>query len=369
LEIKSVESFLLKVPLKSDITDSINTVSYIGLVSLKITTSTGIEGWSFNLTTAGGSEFVNQMLDRYLSRELIGKDPHMRKKITSDLFFVENFGWDFRMGRNGLAVMAVAAVDMALWDILCKESELPLWKVLGGYHDRVEAYDTDGGWLSWSTENLVNNSKRLVSQGYRSIKIKVGSKNPADDYERLKAVRAAVGNSIRVMIDANTKWDLETASYWGRRFEDFDPFWFEEPINPLDIRGHAELRKKINTPIAIGESIHNKFTFRDYIEQRAADIIQVDATKVAGITEWIEVANLAEMYNLNVYPHTNIQQPLHVQLVASSRNASVVENVPWLLDVWKIPIIPKNGFFELPKEPGAGTEIRLDAIERYGQPN
>jgi len=368
LPIKSVETFLLKIPLDDTITDSINTVSYIGLPVIKLMTDNGIEGWGFSWTTAGGSEFVKEMLDRYLAKTLVGADPFYRKTLVSDLFFVENFGWDFRLGRNGLAVMAASAVDMALWDILCKEARLPLWKVLGGYKERVEAYNTHGGWLSWSIEELVSNSKKLVKdEGYGAIKMKVGSKNPEDDYERLKAVRSAIGNSVKLMIDANTKWDLETAFRWGRKFDDFDPFWFEEPINPLDIKGHATLRSKIKTPIAIGESIHNKFTFRDYIVQEAVDIVQVDSTKVAGITEWVEVANFAGMFNISVYPHTNIQQPVHVQLVAATPNAMLVEHVPWLLNVWKNPLVPKNGYFELPSVPGTGTEVRHDAIAKYAQ--
>jgi len=160
---------------------------------------------------------------------------------------------------------------------------------------------------------------------------------------------------------------LETALRWARKLEDFDPFWLEEPLDPLDIKGHSTLRGRISTPIAVGESIHNRFTFRDYIVQGAADILQVDATKVSGIDEWVEIANFADMFNVNVYPHTNIQQPLHVQLVAGMRNASVVEHVPWLLDVWKTPAEPKDGYFSLPHTAGAGTEIRIDAIEKYGQ--
>ncbi len=365
MRISEVETYFLKVPLDRTIRDSLFEVSYIGLPVVKLTTDDGLHGWGFNWMTAGGGEFAKEMSDRYMKKTLIGKDPFTRKKIEHDLFFVETFGWDFRLGRNGLAVMAISAIDMALWDILCKRADLPLWKALGGYHDRVEAYNTHGGWLSWSIEDLISNSKALISEGYNAIKIKVGSANPETDYERLKAVRAAIGNSKKMMIDANTKWDLETALRWGRKFDDFDPYWFEEPLNPLDIKGHATLRSRIKAPIAIGESIHNKFTFRDYIEQRAVDIIQVDATKVAGITEWLEVANYAGMNNVNVYPHTNIQQPLHVQLVAATVNASAVEHVPWLLDVWKEPLEPKGGYFDLPQLPGAGTEIREDAIQKY----
>jgi L-alanine-DL-glutamate epimerase-like enolase superfamily enzyme len=365
--ITKVSTYFLKIPLDRTIQDSLFTVSTIGFPAIKVSTNEGVDGWGFNWNTAGGAEFAKEMLDRYMSRVLMNQDPLRRKKILTELFEVENFGWDFRLGRNGLGVMAASMVDMALWDILCKKAGLPLWKILGGFNDRVEAYNTHGGWLSWSLEELVTNSKNLVAEGYKAIKIKIGSKNPQDDYLRLKSVRDAVGNGIKVMIDANGKWDLETALRWARRLDDFNPFWLEEPLDPLDIRGHSTLRNRISTPIAVGESIHNKFTFRDYIVQGAADILQVDATKVSGIDEWIEIANFADTFNVNVYPHTNIQQPLHVQLVGAVRNASVVEHVPWLLDVWETPTEPKNGYFELTQIPGAGTEVRVSAIEKYAQ--
>jgi L-alanine-DL-glutamate epimerase-like enolase superfamily enzyme len=365
MKIQNVKTEFLKIPLLEPIADSINKVSYIGLAVVRITTEDGLEGWGYSWYTAGGAEFSKELIDRYMIQHLIGKDIDNRKKITSELFYVENFAWDPRLGRTGLSVMAVSAIDIALWDLVCKKVNLPLWKLLGGYQKRVEAYDTNGGWLSWDIEKLVQNSKNLVRAGYQAIKIKVGSENPADDYERIKAVRGAIGNSVKMMIDANTKWDLDTALFWGRRFDDFGPFWFEEPISALDIRGHAELRKKIQTPIAIGESITNKYTFRDYVLQGAADILQPDVTKLAGITEWLEVASLAEAFGLSVHPHTNIQQPIHVQLVASSRNGGFVEHVPWLLDVWKYPLVPKNGYFELPQFIGVGSEIREEALHKY----
>lgn len=360
-----MKTYFLRVPIGRAVGDSSFNTTFIGLPVIELITESGTEGWGFSWNIGGGSELPKKMFDRYMSQRIIGQDASMRKKLIIELSNVENFGWDFRLGRSGLANMALSAVDIALWDLLCKEAGLPLWRVLGGAHDKVAAYDTDGGWLTWSAEELVSNAKEKVKRGYKAVKIKVGSEDPADDYERLGQVRAAVGNSFKIMIDANTKWDLETAARWGRRFDDFNPFWFEEPITPLDIRGHAELRKKIMTPIAVGESIHNKFTFRDYLVQGAADILQVDCTKVVGITEWLEVANLAAAFNTNVYPHTNIQQAVHVQLVAATPNASVVEDVPWLHDVWKYPAIPKDGYFEFPSSPGAGTEVRADAIDKY----
>lgn len=366
LKITDVETYLLKVPIDPPIADSISLVQYLGVPLIKITTGDGVEGWGFNWTIGGGAEFVKEMLDRYLIKELVGKDVTMRRRIIHDLSFVENFGWDFRLGRTGLAQMALAAVDMALWDVVCKKSGLPLWRLLGGEKVKVEAYNTHGGWLSWSLEELVKNVKDLFSQGYKYVKIKVGKEDPFEDYERVKAVREAIGHNEKFMIDANTKWDVETALRLGRRFEEFDVFWLEEPLTPLDVQGHKILAKELKVPIAVGESLYSRYSFNEYISNDAADIFQIDITKLTGITEWLDVASLANSKNVNVYPHTNIQQPVHVQLVAASPSGRIVEHVPWMLDVWKYPLEPQDGYFTLPEEPGIGTEVREDAIEKYG---
>ncbi len=363
MKIKSTETYLLNIPV-SEIKDSQYTVDGINLLVLKITTDNGIEGYGFNWNTSYGMDIPQLMFDKYLKNVLVNEDPFMRLKIYSKLSSVNNFGWDPRLG-SGVEIYIFSMVDMALWDIFCKYSDLPLYKVLGSKTDKVEAYNTHGGWLSWSIQKLTENAIELKKQGYKSIKIKVGSENNDDDYYRIKSVREAVGNDIRIMIDANTKWDLETAIKMSKRLSEFDIYWLEEPLNPLDIRSHSILREKTDIPIALGESLTNKYQFRDYITNKAVDIIQVDSTKVKGITEWLNIANLADDFGINVYPHTNIQQPLHTQLVAAVKNGMMVEHVPWLLDVWKYPVEPENGFFYLNKIKGAGTEVRDDAIEKY----
>ena len=364
MKITGSETFLLKIPV-SEIKDSQYTVNSINLLVLKISTDIGIDGYGYNWHTSEGLDIVKKMFDEYVGNRLKGMDPLMRMNVERFLMETHNFGWDPRLGYNGIGVYITSLVDIALWDIMCKIKDMPLYEVLGAGSDQVEAYNTDGGWLSWSEDDLVKNAVRLKNSGYRSIKLKVGSRNPMDDYERVKAVRAAIGYGMKLMIDANTKWDLETAVYMSRKLEEFDIYWLEEPLNPDNIRGHAELRKKTTIPIALGESLTNIYSFRDYIVSGAVDIIQVDVTKVGGITEWLKVANLSEAFGLNVYPHTNIQQPLHGQLVASVPNGKMVEHVDWLTDVWRYPVKPENGYFNLKSVEGAGSEVTEKAIEKF----
>lgn len=164
------------------------------------------------------------------------------------------------------------------------------------------------------------------------------------------------------MTDVNCAWSLGTARHWGQKLADHDVFWLEEPLHPFDKKGHAELARSIQVPIALGETVYTKWDFRDFIEAGAVDIVQADATKLSGIDEWLEVAALASAYNKPVIPHTNVQQKLHVQLAAATPGVMMVENCyESILDIWEEPIRVIDGYYQLPEEPGVGLKLK-DAV-------
>ena len=365
MKIVNGEAFLLQIPLKKPLADSISKWNRIEMIVLKLTTSGGLEGWGFNWTIGIGGDIVRDMLTRYLIPTIQGFDLDLSRNLPAEVYARNNFLWDYRLGQTGVAQMGMVAMDMALWDIRCKSSDLPLWKFLGGCRETVPAYNTDVGWLSWSVDELIDNVRGAIRDGFTAVKIKVGKSDPSEDYDRVRQVREAVGDKIKLMADANTKWDVNTAVKWGKKLEDHAIFWLEEPISPLDISGHATIARALQTPIAVGESIYSKYTFREYIDANACEIVQADATKLTGITEWLEVASLASTKNLPIVPHTNIQYPVHVQLAASTPNVIMLEYVPWCMDVWKEPIRIENGKFYPPTTPGLNTEIKSSIIEQY----
>ncbi len=165
-----------------------------------------------------------------------------------------------------------------------------------------------------------------------------------DDYDRIKAVMEAIGKDMKLMIDANTKWDLEIAIFMSHKIEEFDIYRLDDSLNPDD-------------ECTLGESLTYLYSFRDGIRNYAIDIVQVNVTKVRGITEWLKVASLSEALT-SIYPHTNIQQPLHAQLFASIPNRNVVEHVDWLSDILKYPITSENGCFHLDTIKGTGSEVK-----------
>ncbi len=289
---------------------------------------------------------------------LKGQDPSFRKELVRRCYSSNHF-----VGREGASQVGLAAVEFALWDIACKAVKMPLWRYLGPCRDKVKAYSTDGGWLSSTVDELVKDATALIERGFDGIKVKLGRSDPREDYERVKAVRTAIGPNIKLMTDVNCVWTLNTAKYWGRKLADHDVFWLEEPMHPFDKKAHAALAQSISVPIALGETVYTKWDFRDFIDMEAVDIVQADATKLSGIDEWMEVAAMAAANNKPVVPHTNVQHKLHVQLAAATPCVMMVENCyESLLDIWEEPIYVKDGYYELPQEPGVGLKIRDEVV-------
>lgn len=354
MKITKVETYLLDIPLKQRaITDSQTRLESVEFIAIRLDTDEGISGWGFNWNYTKGTRAVQAIIDDTYTPKLIGKDPLMYKNILRELHYTNHF-----IGQVGVTRVALCAVELALWDIKLRVANMPLWKYLGPVKDKVKAYNTDGGWLHVTTDELVKDMVSLIERGYDAVKMKVGLPDPREDYERVKAVRKAIGDNIKLMVDVNTVWDLKTSIVWGRKLEELDVYWLEEPMNPFDKRAHATLAHSLDLPIAVGETIYTKYDFRDYIEMGAVDIVQADATKLSGIDEWLDVAALARCYNLEVIPHTNVQQKLHVQLAAASSNVPMVEHCyESIADIWDDPIQVVNGYYTLPEEPGLGCKL------------
>lgn len=362
MRIQSVATTLLRVPLKQRaITDSQSFVTHVEFLQVTLKTAEGITGYGMNWSYTPGLKAAQVAVDENYTPLLIGADSVDRKKLVRAMFLSNHF-----TGRVGAARVGIAAVEFALWDLACKAAGLPLWRFLGPAQERVKAYSTDGGWLSWSEDDLVRDATALVERGFDAVKIKLGRPDPREDLARLAAVRKAVGPGIRIMTDVNCAWDLPTARRTAPRLAEYDIFWLEEPMWPEDVRAHAELAHSITTPLAVGETLFTLQTFRDYITSGACGYVQADATKLLGIDEWLDVAALARAHSLAVVPHTNVQHKLHVQLAMATPNAVMVENCyESINDIWEEPIHVKNGFYTLPEEPGVGLKIRDEVLREF----
>jgi L-alanine-DL-glutamate epimerase-like enolase superfamily enzyme len=360
--ITRVTTMVVDVPLgQRTITDSQSSVDSVEFVQVAIETDAGITGYGFNWNYSRGIRAVQVMIDDCYAPAVIGRPALERHALMAAMHATSHF-----IGRVGVARVGLCAMNLALWDIQLKLEGQPLWRHLGPVRTRVKAYNTDGGWLTWSTAELVDDMRRIIDRGFDAVKMKLGRSDPREDFERVRAVRQAIGDEIKLMVDVNTVWDLKTAMVWGRRLEEFDIEWLEEPLHPFDVRAHATLAQALDLPVAVGETIYTLHGFRDYVEQQAADILQADVTKLCGIEEWLDVAALGRAFGLTVIPHTNVQHNVHAQLAAATPNTPMIECCyESLFAIWENPITVVDGFYTLPDVPGVNAKLTDAIIEKH----
>ncbi len=349
---------MLNIPTDKPISNAIRSYDSIDVVVCSIVTDQGIEGKGFTYTIGSAGFSIKSIIDRIFSKALIGSDP---TEID------ENWGKMWRathaFGRGGITTHAVAAADIALWDIRGKECQKPLYRLLGGRKKAIPVYDTNGGWLHYSVDELVNNAVGMMKKNFYGFKIKVGRKELKDDLERIKAVQDAVGNKLSILIDANQAWDPPEALRRGRKFQDLGVEWYEEPISADNIQAYQDTAKQLDVPIAVGETIFTKLECEFFIKLQACDILQHDVCRVGGITEWMRISEMAQINGIKVSPH--FVMDLHPAVVASVPNGLYVEHIPWLRKLFKNPLKVVDGTITPPERPGIGLDFDECAVQNY----
>jgi len=362
LKVDRVQTYILKVPLARPIADSIYYRTHWHVPVVEIFTSDGLIGTGYSGLWAG-EDLLCQTIEQYIKPILLDCDPRRIHEIWSKIYW-SPLHW---VGRAGIAHMAQSMVDIALWDLAAQRAGLPLWRLLGGRHNRLNTYNTDGGWLNFDLDTLINDITEKVDAGWNRVKMKVGGPDNSVDIQRVQAVREAIGPDITLMVDVNQKWDLITAQRMIPHLADYDVAWVEEPLHPDDIIGHAALIRKSSIPIALGENVYNAETFAAFIAFDAVDIVQVDVTRVAGITEWLRVAQAAQQQSRWVVPHAGDMCQIHQHLVGGvgADSPVMIEYIPWALDVFEEPVVVEQGICILPETPGASTRVRAEARKLF----
>lgn len=362
MEITDVKTLGLSIPLERPVTFATRTVYERCFSIVQVVTDEGITG--IGCVPIGNPLSVTAIIERNLKRLLVGETPFAVERIWEKMYR------EMYRDRKGSAIRAISAVDIALWDVIGKALKMPLYKLLGGYRDRVPCYASGGYYReSKGLEELAKEMVGYVERGFAAVKMKVGALSLKRDVERVKAVRDAVGPDIDLMIDANNAYNAHTAIKAGREFEKYDIYWFEEPVWPDDVHGSALVAAALDTPVASGELEFTRYGFRDLIENRAVDIIQPDATVVGGISEWMKVAAMASAWRIPVAPHW--EQEVHVHLAAAVPNVLTVEFFPREGDIrledrlYAEYMEPKKGYLEVPKKLGLGIELNEEALKKY----
>ena len=347
---------LVDIEVETVRTDAVQSFVKQETLFVEIATSDGLQGIGYSYTIGTGGRAVLSMLRDHLVPQLPGLDARNIEQVWQQLFASTR-----ATTVGAITSLALAAVDTALWDLRCKREQSPLWRVAGGFRRAVPLYDTEGGWLQLTTDELVRSAVASRDAGWPGLKVKVGKPSVREDHERLTAVRDAVGAGVHIMVDANQSMTSAEAVRRAKAFEDVDLFWFEEPLPADDVAGHARLARSTSIPIAVGESLYSLAQFRDYLVREAVGIVQVDVARIGGITPWLKVAHLAESFNVMVCPHFLME--LHVSLTAAVPNGRYVEHIPQLRAVTHDQLVVEDGHALAPESPGLGIDWDKNAID------
>ncbi len=294
---------------------------------------------------------------------LIGEDPLDNERIWANMWVPK------LIGRRGFTTRVISAVDIALWDLKGKICGLPVAKLLGAHHERLPAYLAGGYYRPGKgLTELAQEMEGYVEFGARAVKMKIGGVAIKEDVERVRSVRAAVGEDVRLLVDANNAYRPYEAIQIARKLEPFDVYWLEEPVMPDDYRGTALVAASSPIPVASGENEYTRYGFRDLIEHGQAAILNPDASFVGGVTEWVKVAALAQAYDIPVAPHGS--QEIHVHLATAVPNGLIVEYYRDTTDpLWdhtfveRLPLV--DGFVSPPDRPGFGIELDDEALAPF----
>jgi L-alanine-DL-glutamate epimerase-like enolase superfamily enzyme len=354
--IVAAEAYLVDLPVPARRTDAVQSFVKQETVFVTVDTDDGLRGTGYSYTIGTGGSAVLALLRDHLCPLLPGRDAAAIEAVWHDLFA------STRATTVGpVTSLALAAVDVALWDLRGRRAGEPLWRLAGGFRDRIPLYDTEGGWLHLSTDELVASARASAERGWPGVKLKVGRPRLAEDVARIGAVRAAVGPGLDLMVDANQSFTLAEAHRRAEALARFDLCWLEEPLPADDVQAHRRLAATSRVPLAVGESLYSLAQFQQYLTAGAASVVQVDVARIGGITPWLKVAHLAEAFHLDVCPHFLME--LHVSLAAAIPNGRYVEHIPQLARITTHPLTIENGHALAPAEPGTGIPWDLDAID------
>ncbi|MFI1722025.1 L-fuconate dehydratase [Streptomyces sp. NPDC020489] len=390
-------------------------------VVLRTDAADGHEGHGFSFTIGRGNEVqvaaIHALRHHVLGRSVdeVCADPAI---LNRDLIGDSQLRW---LGpEKGVMHMAIGAVMNAVWDLAAKRAHKPLWRLLAdadpewlvaqidfryltdaltpeealeilrkgrqGAGDRAArllergypAYTTSPGWLGYSDDKLTRLATQAVADGFRQIKLKVGA-DLEDDVRRCRVARAAVGPGIRVAIDANQRWDVAEAVRWTKALAEFDPYWIEEPTSPDDVLGHAAIREAVApVKVATGEHVQNRVVFKQLLQARAVDIVQIDAARVGGVHENLAILLLAAKFGVPVCPHAGgvglCELVQHLSMfdyvaVTGTTEDRVIEYVDHLHDHFLDPVVIREGHYTAPTAPGFSAAMRPESIARYTYPD
>jgi len=355
-KITAVESGCYRIPLPVVLSDSTHgEITHFELVTARVLDSDGAEGLGYTFTVGTGGAAIHVLIERYLAPLVTGEEADRIEPLWQKMWWALHYG-----GRGGPVVLAISAIDIALWDLVAKRRGQPLWRMLGGYDPRVPCY-AGGIDLQFPLDKLLRQSDGFREQGFRAIKMKVGRANLSEDIERVRAMREHLGDDFPLMADANMRWSVDQAVRAARALRNFGLVWLEEPTIPDDVSGHARIVREGGVPIATGENMRTLWEFKQMIEAGGVTFPEPDVSNCGRVTVFMKIAHLAEAFNLPVTSHG--VHDLTVHLLAAVPNRSYLEVHGFGLDRFMAePVRIADGVAIAPERPGHGVTLDFKAL-------
>jgi L-alanine-DL-glutamate epimerase-like enolase superfamily enzyme len=324
---------------------------------LDVETRSGIVGMGYLFLYRPAMRAIAACLDEAIVPRVLGKDASAVEAIWQDLWRAT-----VTFGRGGIATMAMSALDIALWDALGKRAGLPLHRLWGHYRSQLPAYGS-GCFRGSGGDGMIAKALHYKERGYKAIKMQVAhTADLKSDLDNVRRIREAVGPDIDIMIDVNMGWTADVAIQMGRKFQDYDVYWLEEPVVPDDFAGYFRIAKALDLRIVGGETHFTRFDLKPFFENPRLPILQPDPMR-GGLTELRKIATVADTWSMTIAPH--LFPELNVQLLASIPNGLWIEDMGLSDDLWIEPVPVINGTITAPERPGHGLVFKPEILRDY----
>jgi len=355
--IKDAKVKLLRLPYREQPALSAGYDKDREVLVIEIETVSGIVGMGYQLYLREGFKTTKACLEEMMIPLILGKDASAVEAIWRELWSVT-----LADGRGGAPLLALSAIDVALWDIVGQKAGLPLHRLWGHYRSKVPVYGS-GCWRGLGGEGMAAKAERFVSEGYKAIKMQVGHIwSDAEDIAHVRQMRDTVGSGIDIMVDVNMAWTADKAILMGRKFEESEIYWLEEPVVPDDFHGYFRIADALDLRVVGGESHFTRYDLRPFFEHPKLPILQPDVIR-GGLTDLRKTAVIADTWGLQIAPHLYPELMIHV--MASIPNGLILENMEFMDDFWVEWPKPVDGMMTAPETPGHGLKIKSEIITDF----
>jgi len=356
LTIREIHARAVRVPMRRPLGTSGGTIAYAPLVLVDLETAEGVPGRAYVFA-------YSDLGARALPQLFAGIAEMVRGDAVAPVAVAKKLVARFTLlGREGLPTMAMAGLDVALWDALGRAAGLPLVRLLGGELAPVRAYNSNALGLG-APEKLADEAMELLAEGFHAVKLRLGRKSAAEDLRVARAVRARIPADALLLSDFNQALTVAEATARCRALDGEGLYWFEEPVRHDDYAGAAKLAREFATPIQIGENFLGTRPMAAAIAAGAADYVMPDLARIGGVTGWLRAAALADAAGIEMSSHLYPEVSAHV--LAVTPTAHFLEYVDWAAPILSHPLAISDGLAMPSDVPGVGLEWNEEAVSRF----